>query len=119
MQFMMLIYHQEADWSKKSAEDREAMYREYREFRQNIVNDGQFRAGSELAPVSSATTVRIREGKRQVTDGPFVETKEQLGGYFLIEARSFDEAIAIAAKIPSASVGSIEVRPIVEHNQPS
>ena len=119
MQYMMLIYHQEADWGKMSAEGREAIYQAYRQFRQNIVDSGHYRAGSELAPVSSATTVRVRDGKRQVTDGPFAETKEQLGGYFLVEAGDFEEASAIAGKIPSVSMGSIEIRPIVDHNRPS
>ncbi len=83
------------------------------QFTNDIKASGHYRAGDALQPVSTATTVRIRNGKTTKTDGPFAETREQLGGYYLIEAKDLDEATAIAAKIPSAKLGSIEVRPII------
>ena len=85
---------------------------EYMSFTQDIVKAGKFKAGDPLEPVSTATTVRVRDGKTLATDGPFAETKEQLGGYYIVEAKDLDEAVAIAARIPDARNGSIEVRPI-------
>jgi hypothetical protein len=85
---------------------------EYTDFTKSIVQAGNFKAGDRLKPVSSASTVRIRNGKTTITDGPFAETREQLGGYYLIEAKNLDEATAIAARIPGARIGSIEVRPV-------
>jgi hypothetical protein len=118
MQYLLLIYDNEADWNKVSETDRAAMYKEYGELTQSITQTGQFKAGHQLQPTSTATTVRVRDKKRVVTDGPFAETKEQLGGFYMIEAKNLDDAIAVAGRIPSASFGSIEVRPIVVHNQP-
>jgi hypothetical protein len=92
------------------------LYEEYGVFTQGIVQSGNFKAGDRLRPVDTATTVRVRDGKTLTTDGPFAETREQLGGYYLIEAKDLDEALAIAAKIPSARYGSIEVRPIWVYN---
>jgi hypothetical protein len=89
-----------------------ALHAEYGAFTQSIIKSGNFKAGDALQPSSTATTVRVRGGKTLTTDGPFAETREQLGGYYLIEAKNLDEAIAIAARVPSAKVGSIEVRPI-------
>jgi hypothetical protein len=89
-----------------------AMHEEYIGFTKSIVQAGQFKAGDRLRPVSTASTVRVRNGKVLVTDGPFAETREQLGGYYLIEGKNLDEALAVAARIPSAKHGSIEVRPI-------
>jgi hypothetical protein len=89
-----------------------SMMTEYTEFTKGIIQAGQFKAGDRLKPTSAATTVRVRNGKVATTDGPFAETREQLGGYYLIDAKNLDEAIAIAARIPGARVGSIEVRPI-------
>lgn len=85
---------------------------EYMEFTKSIVQAGNFKAGDRLKPVSAASTVRVRNGKAAITDGPFAETREQLGGYYLIEAKNLDEATAIAARIPGARFGSIEVRPV-------
>jgi hypothetical protein len=82
------------------------------DFTKSIVQAGNFKAGDRLKPVSSASTVRVRNGKTAITDGPFAETREQLGGYYLIEAKNLDEATAIAARIPGARFGSIEVRPV-------
>lgn len=113
MQYLLLIYHQESEWEKLSEAERGYWMKEFREFGKSITQSGHFRAGSQLHPASKATTVRVRDGKKLVTDGPFAETKEQLGGYYLIEAKDLDDAVAIAARIPSAPFGSVEVRPLV------
>jgi hypothetical protein len=115
MQYMLLIYGDEADWDGATEEQRQAMYAEYRVLTTDLGEKGQFAGGSELSPTSTATTVRVRDGEALVTDGPFAETKETLGGYFLIECESLDEAIEIAGRIPSARYGSIEVRPVMQH----
>lgn len=86
---------------------------QYRAFGEEIKKSANYISGSELAPANTATMVRVRNGKTQTTDGPFAETREQLGGYYLIEANDLDEAVAIAARIPSARSGAIEVRPLV------
>ena len=112
MQYLLLIYANEAEYAGMSAEDGKAMRAEYMDFTKGIVQSGKFKAGDRLKPSSSASTVRVRNGKVTITDGPFAETREQLGGYYLIEAKNLDEAIAIGAKIPGARVGSIEVRPV-------
>jgi hypothetical protein len=117
MQYLLLIYDSEADWNKLTATEQAAMYQEYGQFTKEITDKGKFRAGSQLQPIATATTVRVRNGKRVVTDGPFAETKEQLGGYYLVEANDLDEAIALASKIPSSRSGSIEVRPLVVRGQ--
>jgi hypothetical protein len=88
------------------------MLADYRTFTQDIIQSGNFKAGDALQPTTTATTVRVRDGKTLTTDGPFAETREQLGGYYLIEAKNLDEALGIAARIPSAKIGAIEVRPI-------
>jgi len=113
MQYMLLIYDNEKDWAKRSDAERNTIYAEYGAFGESLAKSGNYKTGSELQPTSSATTVRVRGSKTQVTDGPFAETREQLGGYYLIEAKNLDEATAIAARIPSARTGSIEVRPLV------
>lgn len=114
MKYMLLIYHDEPSWDAVSEAERQQIYLEYRKLRAELEASGAFVTGSQLQPISTATTVRVREGKELVTDGPFAETHEQLGGYFLVEAKNLDEATAIAARIPSARTGSIEVRPLVE-----
>jgi hypothetical protein len=113
MQYILLIYDNEAGMKTATQADRDAMMKEYGEFTASIVKTGNMRAGDALQPTSTATTVRVREGKVLKTDGPFAETREQLGGYYLVEATDLDEAIKIAARIPSARSGSIEVRPVV------
>jgi len=113
MQYILLIYDNETELQGKGEAYITKMYRDYGAFSNEVIQSGHFKAGSELQPVSTATTIRVRDGKRLVTDGPFAETKEQLGGYYLIEAADLDEATAIAARIPSAQTGSIEVRPLV------
>jgi hypothetical protein len=113
MQYLLLIYDNEADFAKMSKADMEAMYAAYGSFTQSIKDSGNHRVSHQLQPVATATTVRVRDHKRVVTDGPFAETREQLGGFYLIEAKDLDEALAIAERVPSARVGSIEVRPLV------
>jgi hypothetical protein len=113
MQYLLLIYDSEATREKMSATDQGKMYEEYGRFTNEIKASGNHLAGHELKPVATATTVRVRDGKRVATDGPFAETKEQLGGFYMINAKDLDEAIAIAGRVPSARAGSIEVRPIV------
>jgi len=113
MQYLLLIYDQEKAWMGMSEAEQNAMMNEYMEFTKSIAQSGHYRGGNQLHPISKATTVRLRDKKRLVTDGPFAETKEQLGGYYLIEASDLDEAVGIAARIPSARMGSIEVRPVV------
>jgi hypothetical protein len=112
MNYLLLIYNSEAQENSLSESDIKKLMGEYTEFTKSIVQSGAFRAGDRLRPVASASTVRIRNGKTALTDGPFAETREQLGGYYLIEAKNLDEATAIAARIPSARTGSIEVRPV-------
>ena len=112
MQYLLLIYDPEKAWTTMPEAERNQLFTEYMTFTNDIKASGHFRAGDALQPVSTATTVRIRNGKTTKTDGPFAETREQLGGYYLIEAKDLDEATAIAAKIPSAKIGSIEVRPV-------
>jgi hypothetical protein len=118
MQYMLLIYEDEAKMQSRSEAQIAQMYAEYGAFTQQIIQSGNYKTGSELHPVTKATTVRVRDGKSLVTDGPFAETKEQLGGYYLIEAADLDEATAIAAGIPSARTGSIEVRPLIVRQPP-
>src|SRR5499433_727739 len=111
MKYMLLIYSDESTWTDGERED---CYTESTKLTQDLHAKGQFLGASPLHMVSTATSVRIRDGKELVTDGPFAETHEQLGGYFLVEAKNLDEATSIAARIPSARTGTIEVRPLVE-----
>lgn len=113
MQFLLLIYSNEEDQAKMSEAERGAYMQAYNDFTQGIIASGAFVAGDALTPVSTAQTVRVREGNVTTTDGPFAETREQLGGYYLVEAKDIDEATKIAAKIPTAKHGSVEVRPIM------
>ena len=116
MQYLLMIYEPEKVWADMDEETRNRMFGEYMEFTASVKQTGHYKAGDALQPTATATTVRVRDGKTQVTDGPFAETREQLGGYYLIEAANLDEATKIAAKIPSARHGSIEVRPIMVFN---
>lgn len=117
MQYLLLIYEREADWNTMSEKDKGAIFQEYMAFTQGITQSGHHRAGDALQPVSTATTVRVRNGKTVTTDGPFAETREQLGGYYLVEAKDLDEATSIAARIPSARHGSIEIRPVMVYQK--
>jgi hypothetical protein len=119
MKYMLLIYDDEKNFGKMSKAALGQIMGEYGQFGQEIRASGNFQAGSQLQPTAMATTVRVRDGKRLVTDGPFAETREQLGGYILIEAKDLDEAIAIAARVPSARMGTVEVRPLVQASAPA
>ena len=112
MQYLLMIYQNEAEYAKVDAATSQKIFAEYQAFTQSIIQSGNFKGGDRLQPTSTATTVRIRDGKTLTTDGPFAETREQLGGYFMVEAKDLDTAIAIAARIPGARYGSIEVRPV-------
>ena len=113
MQYLLMIYRSEAELFKMNDADRQKMSAEYGTFTQSIIQSGHFKAGDGLQPSTTATTVRVRDGKVLTTDGPFAETREQLGGYYLVEAKDLDAAIEIASRIPGARNGSIEVRPIM------
>ena len=117
MRYMCVIYDEEAKLGTMSKEEGEAFMAEYFAFTDDIKKSGHYIAGDALEPVATATSVRVRNGKLSTTDGPFAETKEQLGGYYMINARDLNEAIQIAAKIPSSKTGTVEVRPIVEFNR--
>ena len=119
MQYLLLIYGNEAYWETLGEAEIKSIDNEFMDFTVSIAQSGHLRGGNELNRTSTATTVRLRDKKRLVTDGPFAETKEQLGGYYLVEAKDLDEAIAIAVRIPSARWGSIEVRPIIPHDMPA
>jgi len=112
MQYLLMIYRSEAEYAKSDDATRQKVTAEYGAFTQSIIQSGNFKAGDALQPTTTATTVRVRDGKTLTTDGPFAETREQLGGYYLVEAKDLDAAVAIAARIPGAKTGSIEVRPI-------
>jgi hypothetical protein len=114
MKYLCLIYENEKNFETMSPADGEAIMNEYFVFTDGIRRSGQYVAGEALQPTPTATTVKVRNGKVSTTDGPFAETKEQLGGFYLIEAKDLNEAIQVAAKIPSAKHGSIEVRPVVD-----
>lgn len=113
MKYLLLIYDNEQEWGAIAEPEKQLIYSEYRKLSEELRSNGKLVSGSQLAPTSAATSVRVRDDKQLVTDGPFAETHEQLGGYFLIEARDLDEAISIAARVPSARMGTIEVRPLV------
>jgi hypothetical protein len=111
MKYMLLIYTDEQAWTDA---ERQHCFAESTELAHQLKANGQFLATAPLQPVSTATSVQVRDGKRLVTDGPFAETREQLGGYFLIDAKDLDEAIGIAASIPGARKGTVEIRPVLE-----
>ena len=114
MKYILLIHRDEKDWNKLSEAERELVLGEYMQFFQQIKSTGHYLASDRLHPTSSARSVRVRNGNRLVTDGPFVETREQLGGYILIDAKDFDEATGIAARVPTAKWGTVEVRPVMD-----
>ena len=112
MKYALLIYASEQEWAAQSEEQAQAVNQEYMAFTKDIIDRGLMKGGEALQGTASATTVRVRDGETLSTDGPFAETKEQLAGFYMIEARDLNEAIQIASKIPPAAIGSIEVRPI-------
>lgn len=111
MKYMLLVY---LDEKAMSDAERERCYIDSAQLCQELQNSGQYFGASPLHPVATATSVRVRDGKRLLTDGPFAETREQLGGFFLVDARDMEEAQAIAARIPAAKAGTIEIRPVLE-----
>jgi hypothetical protein len=111
MKYMLLIYMEEQAMDEA---EREHCYVESSQLANQLKANGQYLAASPLQPTSTATSLRVRDGKRLVTDGPFAETREHLGGYFMVDARDLDEAIGIAARIPGARVGTVEIRPVIE-----
>ena len=111
MRYMLLVYADEQAWTES---ERELCYGESTELTHQLKANGQYVSASPLQPVATATSVRVRGGKRTVTDGPFAETREQLGGFFMVDAKDLDEAIAIAGRIPGARKGTVEIRPVVE-----
>jgi len=118
VKYMLLIYRDEPSWDKLSPAERQKIYADTVELSEELASRGQYLGGFPLHPSSSATSVRVRDGKRLVTDGPFAETREQLGGYKIIEVKDLDEAIAVAARIPLARTSTVEIRPVRE-GQPS
>jgi hypothetical protein len=112
MKYLCLIYENEGLWATMSKEQGDRIMGEYRAFSDDIRKSGHYVAGEALQPTSTATTLRIRTGKLGTTDGPFAETKEQLGGFYLIDAKDLNDAIQVASRIPASKTGSIEVRPI-------
>ena len=116
MKYMLLIYHDEKNWTGMSEAERQEIYSEYRQLIGELSSRGQYLAGDQLQLASNGSIVRVRGGKQMVTDGPFAETREQIGGFFMIEARDLAQATSIAARIPSARTGVIEIRPVVEES---
>ena len=112
-QYLCLIYEDEALMRQRSPEEIEAIKQAYRTFTERIVASGEYRAGEALASVSTATSVRVRQGQVMLTDGPFAETREHLGGFYLIACETLDRALEIAAEIPTSAAGTIEVRPLI------
>lgn len=111
MKYMLLIYASEEAWTYPERAD---CFRESTELAYTLKAEGKFISTAPLQPIANATTVKVREGRRLVTDGPFAETREQLGGYFMIDAKDLDEAIAVAGRIPGARRGTVEIRPVLE-----
>ena len=118
MQYMLLIYDDEKIWENLPEAKQKELFDGYMRFTQEIKASGHYIAGDALQPIRTATSVRVRDGKTQTTDGPFAETREQLGGYYLINAKDLDEAAKIAARIPSATIGTIEIRPVMMFEAP-
>jgi hypothetical protein len=114
MKYLCLIYENEKNFETMSPADGEAIMNEYFSFTEDIRKNGKYVAGEALQPTATATTVRVRNGKVSTTDGPFAETKEQLGGFYMIEAKDLNDAIQVASRIPGARDGAVEVRPVVD-----
>lgn len=118
MKYLCLIYDDETRWDRMSKEEATAAYGKYYTFTEGIRTSGHYVNGNRLKPTSTATTVRLRSGSVSTTDGPFAETKEQLGGYYLVEANDIADAVAIASRIPVGDNGAVEVRPILPMPEP-
>jgi hypothetical protein len=115
--YLLLLYENEKNYEGKTEAQMAAMMGDYGVFTESIKKSGNYLGGEALQPVTTATTVRVRDGKRLTIDGPFSETKEQLGGFYLVKAKSLDEAMAIASRIPAAKTGCVEVRPCIDFSQ--
>lgn len=118
MRYLCLIYEDEKWWEKATEADMKQGMAEYNAFTENAKKNGNYISGQALQPTTTAKSVRVRNGKLSTTDGPYVETKEQLGGYYLINAKDLNDAVQVASRIPGAKHGTVEVRPIMEFNQP-
>src|SRR5437660_1252431 len=114
MKHLLLIYHQEEAWKNRTESERQQTYAEYRQLIDELKSKGKYLFGDQLQPAGTAQTVRVRDGKPMVTDGPFAETREQLGGYYIVEAKDLDEAIGIAERVPPVRYGTVEIRPVME-----
>ena len=119
MRYALLIYASEQEWANQTEEQSQAAYQEYMAFTKDIIDRGLMKGGEALQPTSTATSVRVRNGDTLTTDGPFAETKDQLGGFYLVDCKDLDEAVEVAAGIPDARRGTIEVRPVMEVDMPS
>jgi len=116
MEYLLIIFDDPAERGRLSDADKARIMSDYRTFTESLVKAGNFRAGNPLEPPTTATTIRLRGGKRMVTDGPFAETKEHMVGYYLVDAEDLDQAIGIAERIPAARFGAVEVRPVMRHD---
>ncbi|MBZ4398988.1 YciI family protein [Myxococcus sp. MISCRS1] len=116
MKYLLMLFENEKAWDALPQEEAQKVLEEYAAFSESIEKSGNNIAGEALQPTSTATTVRVRDGKRLTTDGPFAETREQLGGFFLVEAKDLDEAIALASRIPAARSGCVEIRPVMDYS---
>ncbi|WP_426436210.1 YciI family protein [Bradyrhizobium genosp. P] len=116
MNYLLLIYQNESVLAGMNAESRKGVSADYGAYTQSIIQSGHFKAGDGLQPTTTATTVRVRDGKMLATDGPFAETREQLAGYYLVDAKDLDTALSLAARIPGAKSGSVEVRPVMVYD---
>ena len=119
MKYALLIYASEQEWANQTEEESQAQFQEYMAFTKDIVDRGIYQGGEALQPIATATTVRVRDGETLTTDGPFAETKDQLGGFYLVDCKDLDQAIEVAARIPDVRRGSIEIRPVMEVDMPS
>jgi hypothetical protein len=115
MHYVLLIYDQEKQWEKLPPDQMQAVMKEFRDYGESLTRSGHYKVGHQLQPTASATSLRSRNDTLETIDGPFAETKEQLGGLYLIEAKDLDEALAIAARCPGTKFGTVEVRPVVSH----
>jgi hypothetical protein len=113
MQYLLMIYRSESEFFKLNDAGLAKLSADYGAFTQSIIQSGHFKAGDGLQPTTTATTVRVRDGKILTTDGPFAETREQLAGYYLVDAKDLDAAIEMASRIPGAKDGSVEIRPVM------
>lgn len=118
MQYLCLIYEDETIWQKMPKAEAGKLFDEYYAFTDGIKKSGHYIGGNPLQPTDTATSIRVRNGKVSTTDGPFAETKEQLGGYYLVEAKDLNDALQVASRIPGARLGTIEVRPIMQITRP-